>query len=192
MENNYCSYKNVIIICTVITFILIVIASILIYIKHNSKIESRNKSLTYIDSNVITLKSSDDINNKKPIVDELKHSETERDMSKVKMAIKDEEVTSEGIEIIIEDKNETPYVYDSWFEIEKLENNEWKKLQYRDDYVSDDIGYMIYELKDGKLEEKINWSKEYGVLDRGKYKLIKRCMDEDDSYTHIEIEFEIK
>ena len=192
MENNYCSYKNVIIICTVITFILIVIASILIYIKHNSKIESRNKSLTYIDSNVITLKSSDDINNKKPIVDELKHSETERDMSKVKMAIKDEEVTSEGIEIIIEDKNETPYVYDSWFEIEKLENNEWKKLQYRDDYVSDDIGYMIYELKDGKLEEKINWSKEYGVLDRGKYKLIKRCMDEDDSYTHIEIKFEIK
>ena len=192
MENNYCSYKNVIIICTVITFILIVIASILIYIKHNSKIESSNKSLTYIDSNVITFKSSDDINNKKPIVDELKHSETERDMSKVKMAIKDEEVTSEGIEIIIEDKNETPYVYDSWFEIEKLENNEWKKLQYRDDYVSDDIGYMIYVLKDGKLEEKINWSKEYGVLDRGKYKLIKRCMDEDDSYTHIEIEFEIK
>ena len=192
MENNYCSYKNVIIICTVITFILIVIASILIYIKHNSRIESRNKSLTYIDSNVITLKSSDDINNKKPIVDELKHSETERDMSKVKMTIKDEEVTSEGIEIIIEDKNETPYVYDSWFEIEKLENNEWKKLQYRDDYVSDDIGYMIYELKDGKLEEKINWSKEYGVLDRGKYKLIKRCMDEDDSYTHIEIKFEIK
>ena len=192
MENNYCSYKNVIIICTVITFILIVIASILIYIKHNSKIESRNKSLTYIDSNVITLKSSDDINNKKPIVDELKHSETERDMSKVKMAIKDEEVTSEGIEIIIEDKNETPYVYDSWFEIEKLENNEWKKLQYRDDYVSDDIGYMIYELKDGKLEEKINWSKEYGVLDRGKYKLIKRCMDEDNIYKYIEIEFEIK
>lgn len=192
MENNYCSYKNVIIICTVITFILIVIASILIYIKHNSRIESRNKSLTYIDSNVITLKSSDDINNKKPIVDELKHSETERDMSKVKMAIKDEEVTSEGIEIIIEDKNETPYVYDSWFEIEKLENNEWKKLQYRDDYVSDDIGYMIYELKDGKLEEKINWSKEYGVLDRGKYKLIKRCMDEDDIYKYIEIEFEIK
>lgn len=192
MENNYCSYKNVIIICTVITFILIVIASILIYIKHNSKIESRNKSLTYIDSNVITLKSSDDINNKKPIVDELKHSETERDMSKVKMAIKDEEVTSEGIEIIIEDKNETSYVYDSWFEIEKLENNEWKKLQYRDDYVSDDIGYMIYELKDGKLEEKINWSKEYGVLDRGKYKLIKRCMDEDDIYKYIEIEFEIK
>ena len=94
--------------------------------------------------------------------------------------------------MIIEDKNETPYVYDSWFEIEKLENNEWKKLQYRDDYVSDDIGYMIYELKDGKLEEKINWSKEYGVLDRGKYKLIKRCMDEDDSYTHIEIKFEIK
>lgn len=192
MENNYCSYKNVIIICTVITFILIVIASILIYIKHNSRIESRNKSLTYIDSNVITLKSSDDINNKKPIVDELKHSETERDMSKVKMAIKDEEVTSEGIEIIIEDKNETPYVYDSWFEIEKLENNEWKKLQYRDDYVSDDIGYMIYVLKDGKLEEKISWSKEYGILDRGKYKLIKRCMDEDDSYTHIEIKFEIK
>ena len=192
MENNYCSYKNVIIICTVITFILIVIASILIYIKHNSKIESRNKSLTYIDSNVITLKSSDDINNKKPIVDELKHSETERDISKVKMTIKDEEVTSEGIEIIIEDKNETPYVYDSWFEIEKLENNEWKKLQYRDDYVSDDIGYMIYELKDGKLEEKINWSKEYGVLDRGKYKLIKRCMDEDDIYKYIEIEFEIK
>ena len=192
MENNYCSYKNVIIICTVITFILIVIASILIYIKHNSRIESRNKSLTYIDSNVITLKSSDDINNKKPIVDELKHSETERDMSKVKMAIKDEEVTSEGIEIIIEDKNETSYVYDSWFEIEKLENNEWKKLQYRDDYVSDDIGYMIYVLKDGKLEEKINWSKEYGFLDRGKYKLIKRCMDEDDSYTHIEIKFEIK
>ena len=192
MENNYCSYKNVIIICTVITFILIVIASILIYIKHNSKIESRNKSLTYIDSDVITLKSSDDINNKKPIVDELKHSETERDMSKVKMAIKDEEVTSEGIEIIIEDKNETPYVYDSWFEIEKLENNEWKKLQYRDDYVSDDIGYMIYVLKDGKLEEKINWSKEYGILDRGKYKLIKRCMDEDDIYKYIEIEFEIK
>lgn len=192
MENNYCSYKNVIIICTVITFILIVIASILIYIKHNSRIESSNKSLTYIDSNIITLKSSDDINNKKPIIDELKHSETERDMSKVKMAIKDEEVTSEGIEIIIEDKNETPYVYDSWFEIEKLENNEWKKLQYRDDYVSDDIGYMIYVLKDGKLEEKINWSKEYGILDRGKYKLIKRCMDEDDSYTHIEIKFEIK
>ena len=192
MENNYCSYKNVIIICTVITFILIVIASILIYIKHNSRIESSNKSLTYIDSNIITLKSSDDINNKKPIVDELKHSETERDMSKVKMAIKDEEVTSEGIEIIIEDKNETSYVYDSWFEIEKLENNEWKKLQYRDDYVSDDIGYMIYVLKDGKLEEKINWSKEYGILDRGKYKLIKRCMDEDDSYKYIEIEFEIK
>ncbi len=192
MENNYCSYKNVIIICTVITFILIVIASILIYIKHNSKIESRNKSLTYIDSNVITLKSSDDINNKKPIIDELKHSKTERDMSKVKMTIKDEEVTSEGIEIIIEDKNETSYVYDSWFEIEKLENNEWKKLQYRDDYVSDDIGYMIYELKDGKLEEKINWSKEYGILDRGKYKLIKRCMDEDDIYKYIEIEFEIK
>lgn len=178
--------------------ILILIAFIILILMYELKqnyfhAEEKNILNEINNSNIVIINSSKIENNSgKLAIDELKHSETERDISKVKMTIKDEEVTSEGIEIIIEDKNETPYVYDSWFEIEKLENNEWKKLQYRDDYVSDDIGYMIYELKDGKLEEKINWSKEYGVLDRGKYKLIKRCMDEDNIYKYIEIEFEIK
>lgn len=192
-KKNYDSRKKAIIICTVIIFILIVIASILIYNKYNnSENENSNKSLAYNESNVITIQSSDDMTNDGLIIDELKKSETERNISKVKMTIKDEKVTSEEMKIIIEDENETPYVYDSWFEIEKLENNEWKKIQYLDSYVSDDMSPMIYEMKDGKLEEEVDWKKEYGSLSKGKYKLIKRCMDEDDTYKYLELQFEIK
>lgn len=175
--------------------ILILIIIFLIYFIYQKNSFNINEQKTLVtEGNIITIESSEKGENttEKLIIDEMKESDVKRDFSKVKISINKSTITAKGLVLNISDENEKTYVFDSWFEIEKLENNEWKKLKYLENYIENDMSEMIYKLKNGKLEEHINWLDRYGTLSSGKYKLKKRCIGEENKYKYLEIEFTIE
>lgn len=113
-----------------------------------------------------------------------------KDINKVSMSIKKDSITSTGLILIIKDDNEETYEgNENYYRIEKLENDTWTQLEYRDDYIGDtSIGYT-YENPHLK-EVTINWERKYGVLEPGKYKL-KQGIYIFNDYVWFELEFEI-
>lgn len=113
-----------------------------------------------------------------------------KDINKVSMSIKKDSITSTGLILIIKDDNEETYEgNENYYRIEKLENDTWTQLEYRDDYIGDtSIGYT-YENPHLK-EVTINWERKYGVLEPGKYKL-KQGIYIFNDYAWFELEFEI-
>lgn len=108
-----------------------------------------------------------------------------RSMEKITMTIKDGTLSPTGATVIIEDNNEKPYNYDSWYRIDKNINGQWEELRPIDyDYIIDDL--PIYQ----NFEFKIDWSDFYGTLKEGQYRLVKSVFDKE--YKYFEVEFSIK
>ena len=81
-------------------------------------------------------------------------------------------VSASGATVTIWDTNETPYLYGSWYEIEKKDNGQWHKVQtVIDHYAFDAMGHIPDET--GKVEFAINWEWLYGKLPSGEYRLLK-------------------
>lgn len=74
--------------------------------------------------------------------------------------------------------------YDEWYKIEKEENGIWIGLNYNNDYMFKDIARELD--RDGVFETYIDWSKLYGELESGKYRLIKRIYNEEYQYFYKE------
>lgn len=118
-------------------------------------------------TNAINLRPKNKLNN----VDSEQIAEN-KTIDKVKILIKDGTLTKTGATIIISDENEQPYTYGKWYRIDKKENGVWKELiPIIDNYSWIEIAYKIGE--DGKLEQKIDWTKLYGELKNGEYRLVK-------------------
>ena len=93
-------------------------------------------------------------------------------LDKVTMTIKEGSLTKKGATIMIEDKNVNPFGYGYWYRIDKKENGEWKELEEKNkNRTVNALAYLVGE--DGKAEEKIDWSKDYGTLKKGQYRLVK-------------------
>lgn len=179
---------------TIILIVVIIIVSILSYFRYSS-IKSKSSNMSNKNQNLINA-YTEYVENEKYIdpenIEEMKSDNVKRDDSKIKITIKEDSITNKGMKIKIEDTNENPYKYDSWFQLEKLENDDWKTVDILEDTKDEEFVFEIYnDVKDGIIEETINWENIYGRLEKGKYKLIKRYMDGDFYYT-INKEFEIK
>ena len=106
----------------------------------------------------------------------------------VSMKIKEGSLTETKAVVIIEDLNKNKYVYGEEFFLEKKENDNWIRLTPNNyDYGFNEIGYVINE--DNKLELIQDWSKIYGVLGKGKYRLVKNVFD--NGYKYFFVEFDI-
>ena len=107
----------------------------------------------------------------------------------VTMKIKDNTLTSTSMVIIIEDLNDEKLVFGEEFYIEKKDNDKWIILDpITDDYGFNEIGYLVGD--DNKLEMKQDWSKIYGKLDKGNYRLVKNVY-RGNQFLYISVEFSL-
>jgi hypothetical protein len=96
------------------------------------------------------------------------------------------DVSSIGATIVIEDTNETPFLYGAWYKLEQKKNGEWYEINARfDNYGFDMMGYVPDEK--GKLEFNTNWQWLYGELPIGEYRILKQVGTE-----YISVEFLIE
>lgn len=110
-------------------------------------------------------------------------------LANVVMKVKDDSVSKSGATIIITDKNEVKYVYEEYYKLEKEIDNVWYELKPNDMYYNfNDMGYVVND--DNTLEMNIDWSKTYGNLSSGKYRILKRVYDNGE-YNYFSAEFKI-
>lgn len=104
--------------------------------------------------------------------------------STIQMIIKENTLTNENMTIIVKNNTENDIIINPNFDIEIKENKEWKKLS-KNTKCNKQLGYGID--KYNETEIKINWSCEYGNLEKGKYRLIKYL----DNQEYLKVEFEV-
>ena len=81
-----------------------------------------------------------------------------------------------GVTILITDKNEHYYNWGEQFSVQKKVNKEWYDIKYISDTVSFTlIGYMPNQ--NNQLTQKIDWTKYYGELPTGTYRIVKQVYD---------------
>ena len=77
-----------------------------------------------------------------------------------------------GATVVIKDTNNPPYLYGSWYMLEKQTNGTWQAVDaVIENYAFDTVGYMTDTNHEVTFE--INWEWLYGVLTTGHYRLIK-------------------
>ncbi len=109
--------------------------------------------------------------------------------SKVSISIKENTLTKTGATIIISDISEPKNTYGEWFRIDKKTNGFWDELKSIDEnYGFNDIGLIVGE--DDKLEINADWSKKYGELEKGEYRLVKELYDGEHIYLAVEFTIE--
>ena len=97
----------------------------------------------------------------------------EQTLNKVSISIND--ITSTGATISIKDTNEKPYIYGSWYEIEKEVDNSWEKLEVKNEASFTDMGYNVDS--NNIVEFEMNWEDYYGSLEPGNYRIVKKVND---------------
>lgn len=108
---------------------------------------------------------------------------------KVSLSLKKDTLTKTSATIIISDISEQENTYGEWFRIDKKTNGFWEELKPLDDnYAFKDIAYKIGE--NHRLEMNTDWSKLYGELEPGEYRLIKDLYD--DGHIYLSVEFTIE
>ena len=105
----------------------------------------------------------------------------------VTMKLKDNTLTKSGATIIITDDNEIKYTYEEYYKLEKRIDHVWYELKSRGDVFFNEIGYLVDD--NNELEMDIDWSKTYGNLTSGKYRIIKRIYDGE--YKYFSVEFDL-
>lgn len=107
------------------------------------------------------------------------------------LEIKKGTLKNTGVTYVITDTNNGIEISREYYRIDKYENNEWVKLGTADGTPLENlrwkmIGFKITKGK--KVEIPLNWEKIYGKLNPGKYRLVKKTLDEK----YFAVEFEIK
>lgn len=90
----------------------------------------------------------------------------------VAMAISD--VTPTGATVTIQDDNQEPFVYGTWFQIEKEKNGVWYEVKTKiTNYGFDEIGWLTDDR--GRLTMTVDWEWLYGKLPGGHYRILKQA-----------------
>lgn len=101
----------------------------------------------------------------------------------IEMKIKYDTLTNENVTVIIENNTENDIEIKPNFDIEQNNNNVWIKLEKNE--CKNTLGYGID--KNNFMEIEINWTCEYGKLEKGNYRIIKYL----DNNEYIKAEFEL-
>lgn len=91
----------------------------------------------------------------------------------VTMRIKKGTLTNTGATIVITNNGQQVYKYNNDFEIYKKEKNKWKKIELKEG-KQHEVDTIAMSSKDKTIEFNIDWSDLYGILEKGKYKLVKK------------------
>jgi len=95
----------------------------------------------------------------------------------VTMTIKKGTLSNTGATVIITDINEIKYDYGTSFRIDVKKNDSWEEVEKIGDAYFNMIAYSVD--KNNKLELKQDWSRIYGELSKGEYRIVKDiCINE--------------
>ena len=128
----------------------------------------------------------------------LKHNENteQKNVGSVLLEVKEDTRTSKGATFIIKNTTDEEYSYGQPYTIEKFDDENWKEIHT---LTGNPLSWnaVLYTLKSGEEKELyIDWSLEYGELQRGTYRLVKNDLRKSNSpesrtYT-LYAEFDIK
>lgn len=165
----------IIIISTII--LILIICGIEFFINNNQDQEGnivQSNENTTVDENYMNYENNNRI--QEPV---------NQTIEKVEMKIKEGTLTKTSAIVEIIDKNEEPYGYEQWFRIERDENGEWKELPIiNQNHSFTALGYI--PKVDETIEMKADWEDLYGELTSGKYRLVKKVLND-----YIYVEFTI-
>ena len=83
-------------------------------------------------------------------------------------------VTPGGATVTIQDSNKDPFVYGSWFQIEREKDGVWYEVRTKiTDYGFDEMGWLTDE--QGGLTMTVDWEWLYGELPAGHYRILKQA-----------------
>lgn len=116
------------------------------------------------------------------------------DYKNVSMYIKDASLSASGLTLSINNGSSNEIVFDDKYDIEKEVDNAWYQLPYQSlagtklQGSSVTVDAKTYGEKDIKLD----WTKTYGMLDPGAYRLTKSFTTSDGKSYNLAVTFEIK
>ena len=86
------------------------------------------------------------------------------------------DISLSGATIVIKDTNKKPYVYGSWYKIEKEVDGKWYEVPtIIEDYGFDEMAYLVD--KNNEVKFVMNWEWLYGKLPSGSYRILKQVND---------------
>ena len=154
--------KKVIIFFCIILAIIIIIVGILYF---------KNNGLSFLNSNIkndVNIEENGDVEN----------------ASDISMVIKDGTLTPSGATVVLTNS----YGYDRWFRIDKEENGEWKEAEtINDNYSFTAEAYLTNG--NSEVEIPIDWTDLYGILENGKYRIVKRAFNNLNREEYVSVEF---
>lgn len=126
------------------------------------------KSHSYDINKKVTNSSMDNNSEQK----EEEKSEKQWKKENVKISVKEDSITKTSAVIVIEDKNENPVSWGVNFAIQKAgDNNIWVDMITKE--VVTWVEMLIAPNENGITEMQLDWSKIYGELSSGTYKVVK-------------------
>lgn len=156
-------------------------------------IKPSNSSLNNISTNISNVMPSTNQNQYLSVepdgsqVNEVEKQETlsKRNINNVSMAIKENTLTRNGATLVITDNNEMSYEYGEYYKIEKLEGNNWISAPTLTDVFEFNSSYD-YISNGNTIEFPVNWTKYYGTLENGQYRIRKDIDDNGKHYIYAE------
>lgn len=109
--------------------------------------------------------------------------------NKVILGINEDSLTNEGVTLILKNNSLMDYSYGETYYIEKYIDNNWKMLDTIHELVFNlpALGLLAGETK----EININWEYGYGLLDSGKYRIVKEIFKMSDSNIDNSVKFNV-
>lgn len=102
----------------------------------------------------------------------------------ITMEIKEGTLTKTGATIVITDLSGKNNTFNKEFRIDQKRGGKWYRLK---DKSKNEVDVMPGQEEDKKLEQELNWEKNYGTLSDGYYRIVKKINNKD-----IVVEFEIE
>jgi hypothetical protein len=108
----------------------------------------------------------------------------------VTMAIKDGTVSPTGLTVVFDSKLDNECIYGEYFLLEREVNGEWYgvPVAIEGNYAFKMIGYRLPP--GGSSEWSVDWEWLYGILETGKYRIVKDIFRDNDKY-YMAAEFSI-
>lgn len=113
-----------------------------------------------------------------------------RDPNLVTLEIDKDTLSKIGVTLIITDNNENSYGWGHGYQVQKKINNNWADLESKEEMIFTALGYSLDE--NNQWEYKIDWSRYYGKLENGIYRIKKKIYDNNNYIDLYSNEFEIK
>lgn len=184
--------KIVVLIVLIIVAVLVGVAFVCVRNYNSAKDNVANESAENVPKNYVHAYNNVSANNMdNEIYNNDASLDVERSVDNVTMTVKEGSLSSSGATVVITDNNESPFIYDSWFRIDKKENGEWinsKKITNEYSFTSE--GYALKEA--GDIEMKVDWSELYGSLESGDYRIVKDVYDNNGDTLYFSCEFTIE